>query len=180
MLLGLTLFSESTAYWAAVRLHNNNFVYHIFAPLQLFAIALFYQQVLPWFRRHNLGWIIGGVGIITAILNVLLLQPLHVLNTYFLFFEGLLVVAMALYSYLVLFWDKTEEQFFKTPLFWVSTALLFFWCNDFMGLALLDILDARKMQQQLHLVYIWSWVVNIFTYSLLGSIFILPFKNKQK
>lgn len=180
ILLGLTLLSESIAHWAAVHLHNNNFVYHIFAPLQLFIIALFYQQALPPFGRYKLGWVIGSTGIIIAVLNAIFFQPLKVLNTYFLLFEGLLVIAIALYSFLALLKDKTERPFFRVPLFWVSTALLFFWCSDFMGLILIKMLQIRKMQQQLHVVYMWTWIVNIFTYSLLGSLFILPFKNKQK
>src|SRR5690606_22765624 len=46
VLLCLTLVSELTAHWAAIKYRNNMFVYHFFSPVQLILLGVYFDNVV--------------------------------------------------------------------------------------------------------------------------------------
>lgn len=177
LILGTTICSEFFSHYAAVHYKNNMPVYHLYAPVLLFLIAMFYNYSLPAFRKNKIGYWIGVSGIVVAALDIKFLEPLDTLNTNFMLLEGVCIIAMALYAFYYLYTDSSITELKKNHLFWISLALLFYWCSTFVGWALLKVLIMVKKKEELTSVYDGLWVINLLTYLAIGIVFLIKQKN---
>lgn len=178
LLMGTTICSEFTGHYTAIHYKNNMPVYHLYAPVLLFLIAMFYNYSLPFFRKKRIGYWVGIAGILLALLDIRFLEPLDTLNTNFMLLTGVCIIAMALYSFYYLYTDSTVTDLKTNPLFWISLAFLFYWCSTFVGWALLKVLIMVKKKEELTVVYDGLWLINLLTYLAIGSVFMLKQKNQ--
>lgn len=174
-LLCLTLLSEYSAHWAALKFGNNMFVYHFFAPIQLIILGVYFDKV-DRFNRRRIGLFIGTLGAIIAIVNTIYFQPLKMLNSNFLLFEGLIIMGLALYRFQRILTDE-KIDIYKYGHFWMIVILIFFWSITYMWWALYSVLH-EKNQFLLLFVTDILWVINIITYSAIGFV-LLYFSGKR-
>lgn len=177
LIMGATICSEFFSHYTAVHYKNNMPVYHLYAPVLLFLIAMFYNYSLPFFRKRKIGYWIGIAGIVVAALDIKFLEPLDTLNTNFMLLEGVCIIAMALYSFYYLYTDISITELKTSTLFWISLAFLFYWCSTFVGWALLKVLIMVKKKEELTVVYDGLWVINLLTYLAIGIVFLIKQKN---
>jgi hypothetical protein len=173
ILLGLTLGVEAVALWMNFHYNNNMPAYQVAGPVQLFVIALYYQEALPRFKKYKTAYWLGGLGIIAALLNGRIQQHTDFLNAGFLLFEGLCVVAMALYAFYFLILKDVSIPVFSLPLFWISFVFLFFWCSTFIAWALFNILRISGRGADLKKIYLGLWLINLACYCALAAIFFI-------
>jgi drug/metabolite transporter (DMT)-like permease len=146
-LLGLTLISELLGFLMTKIYRNNMPVYHIYAPALLFVVALYYNNTLPKFRKYKVGLWIGCLGILASLVNIFFFQPILSLNSNFMLFEGVCIVAMALYAFYYLYTDDSTKRLQYNSLFWVSIIFLFYWCSTFVAWALMKVLQLVEMKK---------------------------------
>ena len=173
ILLGFTLTVETVALWMNFHYHNNMLAYQVAGPVQLFVIALYYQETLPCLKKYKTAYWQGGLGIIAALLNSRLQQHADFLNADFLLFEGFCVVAMALYAFYFLILKDISIPIFSLPLFWVSLIFLFFWCGTFIAWALFNILRILGQKEGLNKIYLGLWFINLACYVALAILFFI-------
>lgn len=171
ILLGGTFISECIAYYAAGRYHNNMPVYSIFSLVEFSLISLYFNYSIEYFRKRRIGIIIAALGTVAGIINIIYLQPLNVLNNYFLFLEGILIISMALFSFTRLMIIEDATPMHLNPHFWIAAIFTFFWAVTFLNWGLYDYLIA-KYRSKMWVANLSILIVNMITYTSIGLVFI--------
>jgi hypothetical protein len=178
-LLIAELVNESIAYYMAKKYHNNLAEYNIYSLIEFAIICWYFNNVIDVFRHRKFGTYIGAVGILFGIANLIFIQHLHVLNSYFLFVEGVLTIGMCLFAFFRLLLKQEELKIFKYHHFWFISIILFYWCITYLSWGLYDILGT-EYGQYIAIISLMIWSVNILTYAGIGAIFLLYPKLQQK
>ena len=176
ILLFCTLISEISALILIMKYNNNSIGYHIFNPIQFLIICLYYNRIIPEFRKYHIGIIIGIVGLFLGVINSLFLQELNTFNTNYLLFESVSIIMMSLhFFYSLLKTDKANTLNYQH--FWVCLTFLLFWSITYTNWGLVHVFSSQMYKRPpiLSLILI---SVNILTYSSFVVIFILTKKNK--
>jgi hypothetical protein len=164
-LILITIISEVIAL-AFKKLFGNNLpVYHFFSPIELFVISLYFYKSLHLSAVRRLAIIIGILGFPLALLNALLLQPLHTINSYFLLFEGTAIIFYSLCS-LYVFFIRDDLHPLKHAHFWIAGSLLIYWVFTFSGWAVYSFLESHEFT----LNPIFDFVLTTSNYIFYGSL----------
>ena len=178
-LLCLSFLTEALAYFAAKRFHNNIPVYTVFSLFELMLTSLYFNYCIDIFYKYRIGVYIGIVGFILGVLNIIFLQSISRINSNFLFFEGIVIIAMAftLFARLVMKHDTLRIKAYHH--FWFAVILTFYWCSNFFNLSLYQqIIFAHKPIALL--LNMLNFIVNIITYLSIAIVFLLyPKMQKQ-
>jgi len=177
LLLTETL-NESLAQYMAAKYHNNIAVYNIYSLIEFSIVCWYFNNVIDYFSKYNIGFYIGLIGVIFGIIDMTLLQPIDVLNSFFLFFEGFCIIGMCLFAFFRLLLKHEELRIFRYHHFWFISIFLFFWCITYLSWGLYNILGTN-FSQYIPLITVLIWIVNIITYGGIGSIFLLYPKLQQ-
>jgi hypothetical protein len=177
VLLGCTLLSEYMADLLARRYRNNMVVYHVYAPLHLFLVSLYFNQSISSFKRQHLGWYLGFASIAVGLINSLFFQPIEVLNSYYLLFAGFVIISMSLYAFYRIL-ENDEIGTLNNPHFWFSFILLFFWSVTYLNWAVYQILS-KNVTEYMALVRFALPLVSAITYFGFGLVFLF-YPKKQK
>ncbi len=175
VLLCLTLTSEIASHLAAIRYHNNMFIYHLFAPIQLIVIGIYFDSINN--RKGKVGTIVGIIGIVLAIINSLFFQSFDVFNSNFLLFEGLVIMTLSLFSFQRIL-SNDNIDIFRYKHFWIVVILIFFWSFTYTSLALYSVLRVKKLFVMPFVTYL-LWSVNVITYAAIGFV-LLYFSGNRK
>ncbi len=174
----ITSFSESLAFYTSLVYGNNLLIYHIYCPIQLVFIAIYFNTVISFFRRYNIGYIIGGTGVVISVINSLFFQsPKTTFNSYFLITEAILIIGMTLcYFYDYLNSDQTVIKIIN-PHFIIACLLLTFWSFTFFHwLSWIAMPEALK--ENIFWIRYMNWSINMITYTGFGIVFLLYRKLK--
>jgi len=169
----ISFISELIAMFLSLMHGNNMIVYHVYAPVSLWLVGLYYQESITSFRKYKIGHLIGMMGLLVAILNVRFFQNLSAFNSNFILFFGLCIIGMCLYSFIYII-NNEERKLTEIRLFWVSLIFLIFWCSTYLIFALVDILVLTAEPKGLTVVYTLLWLVNLLQYAGLGVLFFIP------
>ena len=135
LLLLLTIIQESIAYYLQVRFHNNYITYHIYTPIELAVICLYFDRSLKFKRPYRIGLIVAATALVISIINTAFYQPYDKINSYFLLIEGCVVIGFCLLSfYRIIIQDDTIPG--KMVQFWITICFLFYWSLSYANLGL--------------------------------------------
>jgi len=173
----LTTLSETIAHYLSINFRNNLIVYHIYNPIQFFLFSVYYNILISFFKKFNIGLLIGASGVALSIFNSVFFQkPYTQFNTYFLIVESILIIGMTLtYFYDFLNSDNVTKDI-TTSDFWISCLLLIFWSFTFFNW-LAEATMPQIIDQNIEWVRYMNWFINIITYGGIGLI--LLFYNKS-
>lgn len=119
---------EVIASFAAWKFRNNLSVYAVSSVIEFALICLYFNESLILFKKNKIGKIVAFVGVLFEMINMRCLQPIHTINSNFLFFECLATVCFCLFSiYRRLI--VTDGNILKEVHFWISCILLFYQCS---------------------------------------------------
>jgi hypothetical protein len=176
LLFCCTFVSEVFAEILSRVIHNNLMVYHCFNPIQFLLISLYYNSIIPEFRRKKTGFYIGILGIMFALTNSLFIQTVNEFNSNYLLFESILIIAMSLHSFYSII-KRDDIDILKHEPFWISLVFLLFWSITYTYWGLGYAFDTSEG----HIFWIMIdilWIVNMLTYMGFAVIIILGKKNK--
>lgn len=108
---------------------NNMPLFHVFSPIELSLLSLYFSEEDALLKRMNIGRYIAGAGILIAIANTLLFQPIYTINSVFLLFEGFCIIAFSLYAFYRMV--SSERDIFYSGHFWFTTIFLIYWASVF-------------------------------------------------
>jgi hypothetical protein len=171
LLLAVTLFSELTAYYCAVKYHDNRFVYNFFNLLQFSLICLaFYIE-----SRLRATFVIFALYILFVSINSISYQPiLAASNTNGLLVQHLLTIILY-FIYLVLYFKKTTNESLRDyPLFWIGLGWLVFSVSSIVSFGYNNLVASGTSWDDISI-----WVKKISNYLLYLS-FIPAFLSPQK
>ena len=169
ILIVISLIDELCSFYAAKKYHNDIPIYNVFSVIEFVLVALYFNYNNDIFRKYRIGICIAIVGCIIGIADIQY-QTINHLDSYFLFFDGITTITMALYSIarLVQKYDDLELKCY--PHFWISTILTFFWAFTFLTFGLYDYLQDAKTGKWIttHI----QLPANIITYAGICIVFI--------
>lgn len=169
LFLLFTFIVETAALWAAYKFRQNNPIYNIAHIIRFTLLSLFFNESIISFKKKKIGVYSIIWGISVALINLIFFQSLYILNTNFLAFESVTIVAMCLYY----FYDflLTDTYLKQLPIhFWFVSLLLIFWSFTlFHWLVGFYIMYAQNNMSD------WTYniivVVNMLTYLSFGILF---------
>ena len=125
VLMIATLIEESFSKYYASTIHYNFFTYHIYTLVELFLISLYFDRSIGFRKPYLIGIIIGACGVVLSLINTFYFQSTHTFNSYFLLFEGVIVLSFCLLSfYRLLIRDNIVPG--KMAQFWLTICFMFY------------------------------------------------------
>ncbi|MEO6832754.1 MAG: hypothetical protein ABI378_09735 [Chitinophagaceae bacterium] len=135
LLLSLTVIEESLAEYFKIYFRNNSVIYHIYTPIELFIICIYFDLSLKITKPYRLAFLIGIPGIIVSAFITIYIQPYYKFNSYFLLIEGLVIVSLCLLAFykLLLREDIVPKMMAQ---FWLTISFLLYWSVTYISLGL--------------------------------------------
>ena len=172
VLVCCALINESAAYYLAIKYHNNLPIYAVYGFVEFGLLCLYFNNTIDVFIEKNIGIYIGIGGIILGIINLIFIQHLNSLNSYFLLFEGLCVIGMSLFAFFRLLLKQDSLHLYKYPHFWFISILVFFWSITFLNWGLYDYFNLKLQHAAWEINNVLP-IVSAFTYCCFGCVFLL-------
>ena len=174
-LLGITLVSESISKFLAITIHNNNYVYHFFHPIQLFVWGFFFylntKNIL--FKRSLL--MLTTIFIAGSFLNSIYLQALTVFPGNFIKFQTLILLLWSGNLFIEYLDRPAGQNIFTDPIFLTTIAVIWFNLVSFSFFDFFNIFLIKKIPtDSIRAVHYFS---NYLYYSLIVVAMLV--KNKQ-
>ena len=174
-LLLLTFVSELIGMIMARKYQNNLSLFHFFAPIQFLFIALYFITIDKTLRKNHIGFYVMTFGVTASIVNSLFIQKTHQFNSYYILFEGFIVIAMTLHFFYTLIL-KDKVLLFRSKHFWIAVIFLFFWSMTYTYWALFGAIVTYANEYGPSFGALLRYA-NIITYAALSIVFIL---NKKQ
>jgi hypothetical protein len=178
-LMCCALINECAAYYLARQYHNNLPLYAFYCFLEYGLLCLYFNRIIDVFVKRGIGVYIAIGGISLGILNLVFIQNINTLNSYFLFFEDLSVIALSLFTFFRLLLKHDSLHLYRYPHFWFITILTFFWSITFLNWGLYDYFNL-ELRQEAWKINFGILLVGIVTYSGFGLVFLLYPKMRNK
>ncbi len=178
IMLLLTLFFEIAAELSARLYKTNMLVYSIFNVVQFFFVSMYFNFSIDTFRSKNIGLWIGLTGVLLGIVNYLFIESPLKLESIYLMFEDVLIVGMALYSFYRLLLIDDNVVLTKSPNFWFTSFILFFWTSTFLIWGTFTYLTQLSDLAKSLLLSVLL-IVNVITYVGIGFVFLF-YKTMQQ
>jgi hypothetical protein len=177
ILICCALINEGAAFLLAKKYHNNLPLYNIYCIVEYGVLCIYFNFSIDVFVRKNIGIYLAVAGIALGTLNLIFIQSLNTMNSYFLFFEGLMVIGMALFAFFRLLLIQQPLQLYRSPHFWFLCILVFFWSITFLNWGLYDYLYI-KFRNVAGSIDLAMMIIGIMTYGALSCVFLLYPKMK--
>jgi len=164
--------NEGAAFYLEKKYHNNLPLYAIYCLIEFFILCLYFNKIIDVFIRRNFGIYIGIFGIVLGALNIIFVQHMNNLNSYFLLFEGLSVIGMSLFAFFRLLLKYDTFYLYKYPHFWFISILIFFWSITFITWGLYDYINL-KLGHRAWKINFGILTVGVITYVSFGCVFLM-------
>jgi hypothetical protein len=165
LLIFLTLVNELLAFFAMRHYKNNLIVYHIYSPIELLMVSLYFDGSVRILRKTRIALLIGILGIPASIINAVYFQhPATVTNSYFLLFEAVMIIIYSLLSFHQILLEA-DHLLFRFAQFWITAGLLVYWSVTFTGWGIFALL----YNQDSAVIPMFNKLLYIANYLLYGS-----------
>jgi hypothetical protein len=159
---------ELTAHFFAKKYHNNLGVYNVYGLVELCLIILYFSYSNNFFGNKKIAYGLLVFGLAVGIVNFAFFESFKKLNSVYIFFEGFVIIVLALVSFYRLLLSNEDLKLYKHPHFWFASVFLFFWSVTYLNWGLCPLLKDMDTIRQ---VILFIWIVNIVTYGSIGLIF---------
>jgi hypothetical protein len=145
VLLTLTVFTESMAYYYAIKYRNNSIVYSIVTPIQFYLFSAIYSVQLSHERvmKYVLWFFILAFSFIT-IYKFSTEDMFARFPTGLVMIESLFLYILVLMSFLYLAYENGSQLLVNNGMFWLNTGLVFFLTSTFLIWGFHEILIDKK------------------------------------
>ncbi len=151
-------------------------VYHFSCVFRIMLVTAYFIKLLKPSGGTRLIVINVFLWLFAGGLNIVLLQPLNVLNTNMLMLECFSVITMSLYSVYWMIKNDKEEAIFVNAHFWIAVLWLVLFSSTFFFWAFIKILY-KNHWTYMNIVLCLQGIINIIVYSGIG--FVLFFYPKK-
>lgn len=172
LFLSTTVLCEYIALYASLKYKNNLPVYAIYSLVEFVMVSLYFNSVIDIFKKRNTGIYIAALGVVAGIYNLVFIQGLNTINSYFMIFEGLSIISMGLFFFFRILLHNDKLRIHMYPHFWFASILTFFWGVSFLNWSLYDYF-AKVHPDEIWVINYCIVIVNLVTYSAISCVFIL-------
>lgn len=171
-----TLFVQLTGYYYSVITHkSNHFIFNTFIFIQfLFYFFLFFKV----FTKKWLRYFVVLAAVVFAgydILSFLFGHSFLIFNQTSNSLGSILIIVCSLLYFRVLFLSDTVVNYFRLPMFWIATGLLFYFTGNFAYLSLVGYIVQHNLDKG---GYFYAYAMTALNFILYG-LFITGFLSNQ-
>ena len=153
VLMIVDFINEISAFWIGIKYGNNMPTNNIHSIIEFVLICLYFNYSIDALMKKRIGYYIAGIGIILGLINMVSIQGITKLNSYFLILEGATIIGLSLFAFFRQLADHDTLRLYRYPHFWFTTILFFFWSSTFFNWVLYDYLNANYLSL--------SWIFNL-------------------
>jgi len=169
-LLTLTVIQESLAGYLTIIFKSNFITYHIYTPIELILICVYFDLSLKILKPYRLALIIGIPATLTSVLISIFFQHYNKYNSYFLLIEGIIVITLCLVAfYMLLIREDVVPK--RMVHFWLTLAFLLYWSLTYVSLGLFSG-EAQNIDFVAKIIAWALYISNLLFYLGLLTIFI--------
>ena len=179
VLISLGLVTEILAAYSAKEFHNNLPIYIVYSLIEYSLFCLYFNTIIHAFSEKKIGLYFGVLGLLFWIIDITFIEHFNHVNSNFLFFEGLTIIGLSLFS--ILQWIRDEDflDMHRYSHFWFICIFIFFWTLTYLSWGL-NYYSNKNSQQIAVIINIVLEFVNITAYTGFGCVFILYPKMKKR
>lgn len=152
----------------------SSIVYHIYNPIELLLLSLFFGSSVPTLGRHRRALGLAALSAILALCNAVFLQPATAMNTHFLLLEAAIIIIYCLLALRELLLHASEPVL-HYRLFWFTCLLLVYWSLTFTGWGLFELFASEE--STVHRLF--YQVLSSANFVLYGGIAIVLINHKK-
>ena len=170
LFMTITFLEESLSFLLATKKHNNFPLFHISGPVEFLFTSLYFNYAIRFFRKRNIGIIIGSAGVVLSLFNTAYYQHTTTINSNFLLFEGTVIIIYCLLSFHQILLDETRLPY-RFASFWFTICFLTYWTTTFTGWGVYALLD----QQDSVIIYTFGIIlaaINFIYYTGIALVFL--------
>ena len=167
LMVWLGLVTELTAFFVARIYRNNLPVYNLYSFLEFGILCFYFNQVIDRFRKVNAGFAIGAGGIFLGSMHLIWSKQFDIVNTYFFFFEGIIIIVLSLLYCFQAVEEFDGSKLFHPHYFWFSVILASLYSINFLTWGLYDYFTVHLKREVIYLNY-GLLVTNIIAYGFIG------------
>lgn len=165
------VFCELVAYFFAKKYQTNMPVYGVDCLVEFALISLYFNCVIDVFKAKKIGYYVAGAGVCIGFVNLVFVQGFYALNSYYLVFEGVCIIGMALFSFFRLLLRYDNLRLPRYLHFWIATILIFFWSATFINWSLYGYFMVKYASLG-WTIDVSTIIAGIITYSAISCVFI--------
>ncbi len=123
--------------------HNNMPVYAVYSVIEFVFLCVYFNNIIDVFKPRNIGYHIAGIGVALGLYNMVYVQGIFRLNSYFLIFEAICIISMSLFFFARMFLQHGQLRLHKYHHFWFAAILSFFWSITFIQWGLYEYINVK-------------------------------------
>ncbi|CAN5334663.1 hypothetical protein BH09BAC2_BH09BAC2_07980 [soil metagenome] len=179
--LTFKLFSEYSSFFYTYYKHRSN---HVFYNLVFFIDVLFYFLIFVRFVQRKIFHVIvlclGSIFFLFYFYNILFKQGLFFFNTYTFSAGAIILLLMCLLYLLQMFLSETEINYFRIPMFWIATGLMFYYAGNLLYISLLSHIIEKNIDPRGNIFLVIMILSNTILYGFFSIGFLSGNKWKTK
>lgn len=111
---------------------NNMPLLHVYVAFGFLSLAWFYVYLLDGFINKNIIWIVTGLFLLYNGINSIFIQPLTTFNSNTLTLESILVIILALSTYMLFLNDvvRNQKKQLVTSISWINSGLFIYYSSN--------------------------------------------------
>jgi hypothetical protein len=169
---GTLLFQAGGFLYSWYTQKSNHSLFNLYILGQFLFYFYIFGKAIQGRRFKILIYIICSIFLSFYLTNILLGQGWHQFNSYTYNVGGILTILCCFLYLFELFASETTIHYFRVPMFWISTGLLFFHAGTIAYMSLLSYINKNNIDPEGKVYEIVMVVLNVLLYLLLSMGFL--------
>lgn len=165
--LVITLLFEAGSYsYSHFLKRSNHFIFNTYIVIQFPVYFLIFYKSFRGFKFKTFAISALCAYLLYYLYNMLFAEGYFIFSSSSYTFGSLLVIACCLIYLVSLFFSEKEINYFKIPMFWISTAILFFFVGNSVYLSMLPYLNEHEIDSNGNVFSVIMGTLSILFYTL--------------
>ncbi len=166
--LVVTLIVEITGYFQLGKINgSNHWMYNIYTAIEFLFFSFVYYAVINNQKLKEVIKIFTAVFFISFIVNILWGQGWNHFHTITYRVGSLMIICWCFFYFRELMKSEILKTPLHSPMFWISTGLLFFYTGFFFYINAFDFIAYTKIREYISLFRFFSNFLNVLLYSFI-------------
>lgn len=166
--LAITLIVETAGYFQLVSINgSNHWWYNIYTALEFLFFSLVFYEVIEKKATKRTIKFSATLFLLCFLINIFWIQGWNHFHTITYRAGSLIIICWCFFYFRELMKSETLKTPLYSPMFWISTGLLFFYAGFFFYINAFDFIAYTKIKEYISLFRFFSNFLNVFLYSFI-------------
>lgn len=160
---------------------SNHFIINIYLPVSFVFYFLLFRINLKTKKLKTFINIIILIYLLFCLLDIVFIEGLYFFNIYSFCLGSILIVLCCLLYFTHLFTENMLINYFRLPMFWIATGLMFFYVGNLVQISLLRYIITNNLDPGGHIYQVIMVTLNLVLYGafIAGFLCNRPWKKEK-